>query len=278
MSTVKEDIAKEVISLLREHKEEFVNALSNDAEFGPNDIRCLQSFNENVDPSFCLEDAVIVLRETEHVGDSYGDEDPENALIVAAIDAYRQDVWAQCKDLYCRMHARMTETFGDHEDTEAKTADQAFDEIIKENASPDPNLVEEGSEEELFLVRSWIRQNDRAGTWGGFPVGGSYIDSRCGSGYSMIEISDYVDFDHEFSKRVPWLAGKRKADVIKRFDTLVQLNRAKLLRRVDNHELPDLNDKSVGAIIRMLLVDLSLTPGDLREIASELNRKAGWHE
>jgi len=77
-----------------------------------------------------------------------------------------------------------------------------------------------GGMAELDLLRGWIHRADRAGTWGGYPVGSSYIDSRCGSGHGMAEIKEFVDFDQEMAQKVPHMRHKYKEAVKERISEL----------------------------------------------------------
>ena len=53
------------------------------------------------------------------------------------------------------------------------------------------------------------------GTRGSYPLGGSYIDARCGTGYGMPDQYEYVMTDRKVAKQLPHLAGKYRDDVIK---------------------------------------------------------------
>jgi hypothetical protein len=64
--------------------------------------------------------------------------------------------------------------------------------------------------EAVYAIRRWLKLNSEAGMWSGYPVGSSYIDARCGVGYGMPEIKNYVDFDQRISYMLPALRGKNK--------------------------------------------------------------------
>ena len=116
--------------------------------------------------------------------------------------------------------------------------------------------------------------NQDAGMRGGYPVGSSYIDARCGTGHGMPEVKDYVEFDHEFAQRVPWLSGKYKDVVQNRHDELVEKKRItthvdySLLNSLDNKQLMDKLPKYISD-------DKRLSLADIREIIQKLEN-AVW--
>jgi hypothetical protein len=82
---------------------------------------------------------------------------------------------------------------------------------------PDTTPVAQGSNEEERLLLLWL-QKGRGRTRGGYPLGHSYIDARCGNGLGMPEELDYVRLDHEVSARCPHLSGKYRPEIVKYFD------------------------------------------------------------
>jgi len=77
-----------------------------------------------------------------------------------------------------------------------------------------------GSTEELQVLRQWVRLSKKAGTWGGYPLGSVYIDSRCGTGYSMPEVKDFYDFDVIARQNVPGMVGKHGDAINDRIEEL----------------------------------------------------------
>jgi hypothetical protein len=101
-------------------------------------------------------------------------------------------------------------------------AKQALDDYFKDQSI---TPITPGSDEEIWTIKHWLDLNNRAGLWGGYPVGSSYIDARCGSGHGMPDIKDYVDFDHEMAQKLPHLRNKGREQVRARLDELTQAER-----------------------------------------------------
>lgn len=89
-------------------------------------------------------------------------------------------------------------------------AEAAFDRM---QAGDEPDPLVPGSDEERVAIERWLTLKSSAERWGGYPLGESYIDARCGAGYGMPEILDYVNFDRALAKRAPHLRGKDEGGV-----------------------------------------------------------------
>jgi hypothetical protein len=63
------------------------------------------------------------------------------------------------------------------------------------------------------MIEKYLSLGDNADLWGGYPCGSSYIDSRCGIGFGMPNIHDYVTYDHMISKVIPDISGKNKSEI-----------------------------------------------------------------
>jgi len=77
-----------------------------------------------------------------------------------------------------------------------------------------PAPIEPGSDEERRELLAWMRAS-RESSRGGYPLGGSYIDARCGTLYGSSEHA-YVVSDNELGQRLPHLRGKYR-DAIKAY-------------------------------------------------------------
>jgi len=70
------------------------------------------------------------------------------------------------------------------------------------------------------MIERYLALGGNASLWDGYPCGSSYIDSRCGVGFGMPEIHDYVEYDHMIAKAIPEIDGKSKNDVKKYLEEL----------------------------------------------------------
>jgi hypothetical protein len=70
------------------------------------------------------------------------------------------------------------------------------------------------------MIERYLDLGNHASMWDGYPCGSSYIDSRCGVGYGMPEIHDYVEFDHMIAKAIPDISGKGKSEIRKYLEDL----------------------------------------------------------
>jgi hypothetical protein len=103
------------------------------------------------------------------------------------------------------------------DDLMQKAVNNVFDNFIFEHTV---HPVKSGGMDEVYAIRKWLKLNASAGMWGGYPVGSSYIDSRCGTGYSMPEIKDYVDLDRRIGIEYPDLRNKRREQMKERLKEL----------------------------------------------------------
>jgi len=238
-----EDVQQDAVDFIIQHDEDFKAALVNDDDFDRNSIDCLDSsFHEDiVDRSYTLEDAAHVVSNCENEETDTGlwdGQQPEDALRAKAAYCYGNDVWhrmdalfADLKEAYEEFQGQLTDradelraqdTLTEQEQKELERLENELDEeaaalafakFERDNAPP-PIIVEQGSPEEGDLLARWLDLNARAGLlWSGYPMGDSYIDARCGVGYGMPEIKDYVDFDHVAAKRMPHWRGKRRDEI-----------------------------------------------------------------
>jgi len=273
MKSYDDEILEEAVDFLKENEDDIIQAIMGDKDFDRNEISCLDTFEEFVDPSFSTEDALVILDESHDEGEDYGEQDPEKALVNKAMSAYQNDAWTKTEDLYNQMKEQLDDITPVEGQTVEKTA---FDEIVRENTSLAPLPVKKDSKEELDLLREWLSLNDRAGGfWAGCPLGQSYIDARCGSGHRMPDIKDFVDFDHEVREKVPWLAGKYRRDVQARFDELIEKTR--ITHKMNYTGLNKIEKALPNVIIDYIMTDNRLSISDIREIAGVLQYRAqGW--
>jgi hypothetical protein len=279
MKSYDDEILADAIHFLEQFEEMILKALADIAEWGGNDIEDLdQAFHESIEPSFTAKDALYIMKECHNPADAdcYGAADStEQALVYQAIESYRNDVWFKLEALYEDMTGQLDDIVPVEGQTVEKTA---FDKVIQENTPLAPLPVEKGTRGELDIIRMWLSLADKAGGfWGGYPLGQSYIDARCGSGHGMPDIKEFVDFDHEVREKVPWLAGKYRQDIQARFDEMIEASRP--TGRVSYGAISKATSKKqrMDLIIASIHCDKNLTVTDIREIAGLLQYRAqGW--
>lgn len=274
------EIENEARDFILNNEEMIIQALNDDADWDYNDIDDLDSlWHETiVDRGYTLEDAAYILDNCENEENDSGiweGMDAQDAMSARAAYSYSNDVWFRCVEMYNGIKERVQELideddFDDDPDKEGEDFVQlAFDEF---KAEYDKTIqpVDKDSEDELNLIRQWLRMNERdAGMRGGYPVGGSYIDSRCGTGHGMPEVKDYVEFDREFAQKVPWLSGKYKEVVQERHDELVEKSR--ITTHVDYSLLNALDSKQLrDKLPTYILEDKRLSLTEIREIIRRL--------
>lgn len=229
MTDYEKDVENEARDFLANHEEMIKDAIKDGKDFDRNDIDDLDSaFHEDITGrSYSPEDAVFILEHCDNEetdrGLWEGLDDWREELRARAAYSFSNDVWSKCEGLYNEMKEELERRRGERlaektpegesmMDTEPEPGDEQviLDGVFKEYTTTKLEPVAQGSQEEKELIERWLRLNEMAGLWGGYPVGRSYIDARCGSGHGMPDIKDYVDFDREFAQQAPHLAGKRK--------------------------------------------------------------------
>jgi len=202
------DVEREAKDFLREYEDEMKEAIREGRDFDGNDID--SAFHETItDRAYTPEDAVYILEHCENEENDRGiweGLDWREELSARAAYSFSNDVWFKCEEIYNRIKEEYEENRLEDEGKNEKLLDEIFEEYTSTKLDP----VEKGSRREKELIERWLWLNERAGLFGGYPAGRSYIDARCGSGHGMPSVKDYVDFDREFAQLVPHLAGKYK--------------------------------------------------------------------
>ena len=278
-----DEVLKDAVGFLIDHEEMIVKALAKGADFDYNEIDNLDSaWHENiVDRAYTSDDAAFVLDNCkEEEGDSglWEGKDAKEALQCQAAFSYGNDCWWKTDELYRTMKERFDGLMADpsHDKdrddvtVQAAEAQQAFD-VFRDEQESDLSSVEKGSEEEKSLVGQWLHLAEAAGGyWSGYPVGSAYIDARCGVGFGMPKVFDFVQFDHVLAKRVPWLSGKCREEVRARRDVLVESER----ELKGEPTAARRTDKYVKGIIEQVWSDPNLALADIRKIANDLMYRA----
>jgi hypothetical protein len=228
------DVQEDAVGFLEDHEDEFKEAIKDGTDFDINDISCLDtSFHESItDRAYSLTDAAYIIEHCENEETDSGlweGQQPEDAISTKAAFSYSRDVWFKCEELYNSIKDRfeelqeeiheglddkeLVENKLDEDDSmiEKRAIKEAWDEF--EDQYTKVRLIEPGSVEERQTLLRWLSFNERAGMFGGGPLGSSYIDSRCGTGHGMPEVKDFVDFDHDTAKRLPHFQGKTRDEI-----------------------------------------------------------------
>jgi hypothetical protein len=222
----RKDVLDDALDFIRDHEDLFLEALR-DGHDSLHDfsIDDRGEFHESVtDRSYTLADAAYILENCDNEETDSGlwsSLDPKEAVPVMAAYSYANDVRERLGELYEELHERYTELTEELEAVDAKIPDTDDDSHpakraladILEAHRPKPVEVEPKSDEERVLLSRWLIANAKVGMRGGYPLGSSYIDSRCGTGHGMPEEKDYVEIDHEVASRCPHMRGASRDQV-----------------------------------------------------------------
>ena len=256
----KKDVKDDAFSFLSDIEEDVKQAIIDDVEdiseiecdiSGYGNIR--DAFDESVtDRSYTIEDAAYIIANCEDEETDTGlweGCDMHRAIQICAAYSYSHDVWAEVVKQYDAMYDEFEpswividadgndiETFDDEDAAEDSVArndpdgdlglevvegrgniDQIWKEYEDENTI---EPIEVGGTDELFVLKRWLKLAGDAGTWGGFPLGGVYIDDRCGAGYSMPNVKDFCDYDSIARLKLPSMVGKYKEAIKERISEL----------------------------------------------------------
>lgn len=219
------EVESDAQMVISDHADEIAKIIvaGEDLDDNSQDFDFSQVVHESVtDRGYTLEDAAFVIdncvNEESDSGLWDGAGDLREQISVMAAYSYSNDVQAEVSELFDEIKTEYEfresdkNWEGTEDDEEAK--EKLAAEIIDEYCNPKNKPVEKGSEDEKDLLVSWCKANDKAGFRGGYPLGQSYIDSRCGTGFGQPDQLDYINFDHEVAARVPHLKGKYRCDVL----------------------------------------------------------------
>ena len=203
------EYADEVIGLLKDSEEELSDEL-------------YDNLNEHLDRSYTPEDAIFVLENSENEetdsGLWEGVNDWREELNIRAAYTYINDVRSEIDDIYKQMYEEFKSASEDL-NAEDEKYDEKLESLAKSTLSEAVEEIiqqaEPGSQEEKEILSEWIRLSKNVGERGGYPLGRSYIDARCGVGFGTPDQYEYVLTDKRVAKQVPHLAGKYRDDVMK---------------------------------------------------------------
>ena len=214
------EVEKEAKEFLSENADDVVKQLVGFEEELSYELR-FERLEETLDRSYTPEDAIFVLENSENEETDSGlweGKDWRDELSIRAAYTFLNDVRSKVEEIYKEMYVEFEsaaeELNPDDEDHKQKLESLAKN-ILYENTEEFIEQVKPGSQEEKEILSEWIRLNKNVGMRGGYPLGESYIDARCGVGFGMPDQYEYVMTDRKVARQLPHLAGKSRDDVIK---------------------------------------------------------------
>lgn len=214
------EVEKEAKEFLSEHADEVVGQLIDSEEELSDEL--YERLQENLDRSYTPEDAVYVLENTNDEEDDSGlwagANDWREEMNIRAVWTYVRNVKSEVDRIYKEISEEF-ESAREDLDTDGVDYDEKLESLAKSILSlAVDEIIEQvkpGSEEEKEILHEWLRMSKEVGERGGYPLGSSYIDARCGVGFGMPDQYEYVMNDHRIAKQVPHLSEKYKDDVKK---------------------------------------------------------------
>lgn len=253
------DVEEDAVYFIIDNDESIKEAIIEESEFYDAMDDLDQAFHESiVDRAYTLQDAAYVIencRNRESDSGVWEGQDMEDAMQTCAAFSYGNDVREDIEGFYDELKiafedeyeavqdARREEMQNDpivikhvkecdgldldtfieeeielnEDELKQKAIDIVFSNFVCEHTV---HQQESGGRDEVYAIRRWLKLNGDAGMWGGYPVGSSYIDSRCGTGYSMPEIKNYVDLDRRIGIEFPELRNKNREQMKERLKEL----------------------------------------------------------
>jgi hypothetical protein len=235
MVSYESEVRKEAVDFIEEVMDEVKEALQNEEGYlldGDVDDRFFECVT---DRSYTLSDAAFVIENSRNVEDDSGlwqGQDPQDAIKSQAAFTFANDVRSEIEDIYeqikseyddkyVEIYDKMIESAPEKVDAdeddypEEDARDAAFkfaEEYFYDEYDPKVEVVTEKSAK-INMIEKYIALGRNADLWSGYPVGSSYIDSRCGIGYGMPNIHDYVEYDHMIARAIPDICGKSEREV-----------------------------------------------------------------
>ena len=227
-----DEVRTEAEEFVDEHREEFIELVLNDQEFHDNDELAYETFDQDItDRAYTAEDAIFVLdhctnEETDR-GLWEGCDDWRDELSRRAAYSFANDVREEVESILTDLkeeYDTALDASPEYKKYLEKGEEDNFDEeeaikrsiisaLIADAVCERVEPLEPGSNAERRAIREWFEEGKDAGSWRSYPLGSSYIDARCGVGYGMPEVFNYVALDRKTAKLLPHLAGKYRQDI-----------------------------------------------------------------
>lgn len=214
MSEYYQDIAKRAKDFVEENEEDVIQALIDEENCLFDNDSMTEALSYDL-PPLTVGDAAVVVEESDNLADDSGlweGLDPMDAIITMGTYTMEQDLRETIEDIYTDMKDIYEDAMleDENEDYEDEVAQKIFDEWKMADM---PEQKPPGTQEEKSMIERWLRMNSDVGMRGGNPLGESYIDMRCGTGYSQPDQLRYVNFDHEMANMCPHLRGMYRRHV-----------------------------------------------------------------
>jgi hypothetical protein len=235
------EVRTEAVDFIDEMLDEFIEAMQNEEDYfidGDIDDRLFESVT---DRAYTLSDATFVIENSSNVEEDSGlweGKDPREALETQAAFTFSNDVRSEIEEIYESIKSEYDEKYSEiydelgakHIDEDAydpfedamEAASQFAKEYFQEEYHEKTEIIENAGDK-IRMIERYLDLGNHASSWSGYSCGSSYIDSRCGVGYGMPEIHDYVEFDHMIAKAIPDINGKGKSDIRKYLEELKRI-------------------------------------------------------
>jgi len=237
------EVRKEAIDFIEEVMDDVIESLKNDENYLLDGDIQDRFFECITDRSYTLSDAAFVIENSNNVEEDSGlweGKDPQDAIETQAAFTFSNDVHQDVEEIYEDLKSTYDDNYGEiydelmekHKDDVKADPDDDYDAtddaeeaailFMKEyfeSEYGDTIPVITDKKDQIYRIERYLAMADRVSR-GGYPVGGSYIDSRCGVGFGMPDEYDYVEYDHEIARAIPAISGMYKEDVKKYLNEL----------------------------------------------------------
>jgi len=233
-----DEVRKEAVDFIEEMMDEFITAMQNEDDYFFNSDVEDRFFECVCDRAYTLSDAAFVIENSDNVETDSGlweGREPAEALETQAAFTFSNDVHCEAEEIYESVKSEydlhyqvvydeLADKHSDDDDYDpTEDAMEAASQVAKEyfeETYGDKIEIVTGTGDRIRMIERYLALGNNASLWDGYPCGSSYIDSRCGVGFGMPEIHDYVEFDHMIAKAIPEIDGKGKNEIKKYLEDL----------------------------------------------------------
>lgn len=220
-------IEKDAKGFIENHEDAIKTAIVDDEDDFMEIDGIETGIHENIeDRSYTLSDAAFVIDNSDNVEDDSGmweGYEPDAALKAQAAYTFGNDVRIKCEEIYKKMKETYYDEYYELNTPDDTTPDEEkiINEIFNDFKNEDKiEPIKRGTRDEMRMLKEWQKRSHDAGMRGGYPLGSSYIDARCGVGYGQMDQYDYIEFDHMVAEMLPDMAHGYKKTVEARIKKL----------------------------------------------------------